>query len=251
MTALRAGLLILLTFSVLAHGVTETWSEVAMIVGAALLFLFWGLRSGDRRKVEVVGSPLSWPLLALGILFLAQGWLGLSLAPEQTREEFLKSAALFLIFFLTVQAFRTTLHLHRFLWYVVVLGFLVSVVGLLQFFSAPQKLYWFREIPANAIPFGPYVNRNHFAGLMELILPLGLAALTLRGVAPEKLQLLGVMTVVSLGAVFVSGSRGGIVALLSSFVLTKQFRLSLDLHLKMQVFAEELFLFISLGDHCF
>ena len=36
--------------------------------------------------------------------------------------------------------------------------------------------FTFREYPENAIPFGPYVNRNHYAGLMGMLFPVVYAA---------------------------------------------------------------------------
>jgi O-antigen ligase len=61
------------------------------------------------------------------------------------------------------------------------------------------------------IPFGPYVNRNHFAGLMELIVPLGLSMLVLRAEDRERMPLLTILTLLPIGALFLSASRGGIV----------------------------------------
>jgi len=62
------------------------------------------------------------------------------------------------------------------------------------------------------IPFGPYVNRNHFAGFVELVIPLGVSLLLLRAEDRDRLPLLGVLTLLPIGALFLSASRGGIAA---------------------------------------
>jgi O-antigen ligase len=62
------------------------------------------------------------------------------------------------------------------------------------------------------IPFGPYVNRNHFAGFVELILPLALVPLVLGRVRRERWLVVGLFAVLPIGALFLSASRGGIVS---------------------------------------
>jgi len=62
------------------------------------------------------------------------------------------------------------------------------------------------------MPFGPYANRNHFAGFVELILPLALVPLVLGRVRHERWPVVGVFAVVPIGALFLSASRGGIVS---------------------------------------
>ncbi len=56
------------------------------------------------------------------------------------------------------------------------------------------------------------MNRNHFAGLVELIIPVGLSVLLLRAEDRDRLPLLGVLTLIPIGALFLSASRGGIAA---------------------------------------
>jgi O-antigen ligase len=56
------------------------------------------------------------------------------------------------------------------------------------------------------------VNRNHFAGFVELILPLALVPLVLGRVRRERWPIVGLFAVVPIGALFLSVSRGGIVS---------------------------------------
>ena len=85
------------------------------------------------------------------------------------------------------------------------------------------KLYWFRELRESSYPFGPFVNRNHFAGLMELIAPLGLALLLCRGVPRDLAPLVGLFAVFPVGALFLCASRGGIASFLLQLVLLMLF----------------------------
>jgi len=78
-----------------------------------------------------------------------------------------------------------------FVWFGMVFGFLISIFGILQHLTFNGKLYWFREMRYGGIPFGPYVNRNHFAGFVELILPLALVPLVLGRVRRERWPVVG------------------------------------------------------------
>jgi O-antigen ligase len=131
-----------------------------------------------------------------------------------TKIEVLKLSALALLFFLAVQAFETRQDWRAFAWFLLVLGFAVSVFGIIQHYAFNGKLYWFRQLRYGGIPFGPYVNRNHFAGLLELIIPVGLSILLFRAEDRDRWSLVVLLTIVPVGALFLSASRGGITAFL-------------------------------------
>lgn len=214
MTVVRVGIAFLVAFAVLAHGAVEVWSRSVLEMGAALLFLLWGFLAVRQRQVEIHWNPLLAPLLGLVGFVLAQWFFGLSAYPYLTRVELLKLLAYLVLFFLAVQSFRTAEQARPFVWFLLILGFAVALFGILQFFTFNDKLYWVRPLRYGGSPFGPYVNRNHFAGLMELIVPLGLALLFLRGIRRDKLPLVALFTIVPIGALFLSASRGGILSFL-------------------------------------
>ena len=205
----------LVAFSVLAHGVVEPWSEAVLEVGAAVLLLAWAARALTGDDFQVVWNPLLGPLVALWIVAAVQWIAGLSAVPFLTQIELLKYSALLALFFLCVQSFRTRAHWHTFVWFLLILGFGVSLFAILQHFTFNGKIYWVREIPFGGIPFGPYVNRNHFAGLMELLIPPGVAILILGGERRDQLPLITLFTLLPIGALFLTASRGGIMSFLA------------------------------------
>jgi len=211
MKGLRIGICGLLTFSVLAHGVVEPWSEAVLETGTAILFLWWGLLFA-RGRVPVRWHCLLGPVAAFWLWIAVQYGAGLTEVRFLTKIELLKFSALALLFFLALQAFETLENWNAFAWFVLALGFSVSVFGILQHFTFNGKLYWFRELRYGGIPFGPYVNRNHFAGLVELIIPIGLSVLLLRADNRDRVSLLMILTLMPIGALFLSASRGGIAA---------------------------------------
>jgi len=139
--------------------------------------------------------------------------------PFATKVELLRLLAYLVLFFLAVQAFRNASSVRGFVWFLLAFGFLVSVFGILQQFTFNGKLYWFRELRYGGYPFGPYVNRNHFAGFVELIAPVGLALLVVRGERRDRLPLVVLFTLIQIGALFVAASRGGIASFLIQAVL--------------------------------
>ena len=88
----------------------------------------------------------------------------------------------------------------------------MSLLGIVQHFTSDAKIYGFRTLSPGGDSFGPFVNRNHFAGFVELTLPAGLALLIFRGLRRDMIPLTGLLTIVPVGAMILSGSRGGIVS---------------------------------------
>jgi O-antigen ligase len=219
MRAIRVGICVLVTFSVLAHGAVEPWSEAVLEVGAAVLLLLWAWEVSVGGEFKVVWNPLLWPLLGLWGVAALQLAAGITVYPFQTRIGLLKYTALLALFFLCAQSYRKLEHWHGFVWFLLILGFAVSVFAILQHFTFNGKLYWVREIQFGGIPFGPYVNRNHFAGLVELLIPPGLAILILRAERRDQLPLVALFTLFPIGALFLSASRGGIISFLGEIGL--------------------------------
>ncbi len=218
MNLIRIGICILVAFTVAAHGAVEPWSETVLELGAAILLAFWALllAAGFLRRQD--GAPA----IRTSCLFIPLGgfwtWVSVQLlagwtaSPFLTRIEWLKFSALAILFFLAVQAFPDFEHARALIWFLLCLGFVVSVQGILQHFTFNGKLYWFRELRYGGIPFGPYVNRNHFAAFVELIIPTGLAIVFLRSEERERVPLVLILTLLPLGALFLSASRGGMIA---------------------------------------
>jgi O-antigen ligase len=219
MTTIRVGLCVVVAFAVFAHGAVEPWSESILQISAALLFLWWAVLAFQSDRLEVRGNLLLLALLGFVLWVLVQWVFGLSVYAYLTKTAALKWAAFFLLAFLFLQAYRSVEHLRGLIWFLLILGFVVALFGIIQHHTFNGKLYWLRELRSGGVPFGPYVNRNHFAGLMELLVPTGLALLFLRGVRRDRLALVGLFTVIPIGALFLSASRGGIVAFVFEVVL--------------------------------
>ena len=201
MKGLRIGICALLAFSVFAHGVVEPWSEAVLEIGTAVLLLWWGLLFARGRRAACAGIvcfgrlPPSGCGLQCSTALASQRWpfrrrLNSSSFP---RWRSCSSSSCRLLRRSNIGA-----RLPGFCW----LWIWRLRFGILQHFTFNGKLYWFRELRYGGIPFGPYVNRNHFAGFVELIIPMGLSILLLRADDRDRMSLLAVLTLMPIGAFF-------------------------------------------------
>jgi O-antigen ligase len=209
---LRIGLFILFAFSVLAFGTVEVWSQSVLEIGAGILFLWWALVVFRDPEATIQWNHLIWPILGVLTIGFVQLFLGVTPYRYFTQLELLRFGAYLILFFLSVQAFRTRSDLKKLAWFLILLCFGVSLFGIAQHFTSEGPIYWVRPLRAGGDPFGPYVNRNHFAGFVELTLPIGLAMLVFRGIQRDVYPLVGLLAIVPAGALILSGSRGGIVS---------------------------------------
>lgn len=207
--------------AILAYGGTDPWvaEPLACLVLAALVALC--IRRTARR-LPLPWHPLLWVMLAFGLLVLAQLAAGLSTYPAATWTGLAQLAGPAAVFYLSLFAFRQTAMLRRLATAAWWLTLALSVEAIFQFYSAGGYIYWHRDA-TYATPFGPYVYHNHFAGCMDLLLPLALAAVLLR--RPDgrpkplpQLWLAGIVPALGLGAVVASRSRGGLMALMAEAV---------------------------------
>jgi O-antigen ligase len=217
--AIRIGIPVLIAFAVLAHGAVEPWSEAVLEIGAGLLLVIWAVEAAVRGRLSLRWNALLVPVGGLAALALVQWAAGMTVYAYSTELETLRLAAGLILLFLTVQAFRTPGEWKNLAWFLMSLAFAVSLFGIVQYFTWNGKLYWMRTLHNGGSPFGPFVNRNDFAGFVELILPLGLALLVLDGERQERRLLVTLFAVFPAAALVLCASRAGIVVFSCELVM--------------------------------
>lgn len=149
-----------------------------------------GVEAIEGRALELVpeaeGQPLpEGPDGAIALATpdcLGTSWRSVSVEPSATVERLAWYFAL-LIGFLAIRR-RVSNRRRRGIY----LGALLADCTALALFAVVQaeswngKIFWLRTLLVDAQPFGPYVNPNHFAGVMELAVP------ALAGVAWARLR---------------------------------------------------------------
>ncbi len=221
---------IAIVLSALVYGTVHYWALAVFSLGAFAIFTLWVFDGWSLGVLRISRNPLQ--LALLGILALGAVQLlplrssaagsglavpavrSLSLDPYSTRLFLVQTAALF-IYFAAVLVFTDTPHRLRILVRTItIFGFFLAIFGLTQSFTSPNKVYWVREL-AQSSAFGPFINRHHFAGYMELTIALPLGLIFAGSVETEKrfiyLFAAGLMAV----ALVMTNSRGGIISLVA------------------------------------
>jgi O-antigen ligase len=175
-----------------------------------------------------------------------RNWRPISICRHATKTEFFKILAYIGVFFLITNNLMTGNQVRRLVLTIIIMGAIVAFVGLLQMLSGTDKIYWFWESKyrISSCYFGPYVSHNHFAGYMEMVIPLSLGLLiaqllnysithggswryrlsTLDSWLSTRVLLIFAI-IIMIASLFFSLSRGGIISFLLSMVLFVNFLL--------------------------
>lgn len=219
-----------ITLSALAYGTVHYWALAIFFLGGMTILILWLIDSWNLGTFRISRNVLQLPLLGMFLLGLFQllplrrpediGIHSISLVsslsfdPYSTRLLLVQVAALG-IYFAAVLVFTDTPKRLRLLVRTIgVFGFFLAIFGLTQSFTSPDKIYWMRELPQSQA-FGPFINRHHFAGYMELALALPLGLVFTGAIEKEKRFIYvfaaGLMAV----ALIMTNSRGGIISLVA------------------------------------
>jgi O-antigen ligase len=228
---LFANLLFTAVLAPLAYGTVEEWSIAlfelnALLLGVLLAVKFTWQPSSDWHNWRLAAPLLALVLLgALQLLPLraaipatevwqaAQAWRTLSLDAQATRESVVKLLALLIYFVAALHLLREPRRRRTLLITLTVLGAGTALFAIVQKLTWNGKFYWLRPASPYIAPFGPFANYNHFAGMMELLLPLGFAWLLFARVKAEQRALWLFAVVLMAAALLYSLSRGGMLAL--------------------------------------
>jgi len=204
-----------LAFAPMAFGAVEPWAvfvlQSALTAVAVLLVAYVAVNpsaSGALRNLALLPAAL------FVVLVGAQVGLNLSLYRYATYVELLKVIAYGIGFVAALVVLRSSDRLRKFTLFLGIFGFGVAVFAMLQHFTSPDKLYWFRTPSQPGHIFGPYVNRNHYAGLMEMIIPFAVLGFLVPYTRREKRTLMLFAAAIMAASLVLSLSRGGTIALL-------------------------------------
>ena len=168
-----------------------------------------GALVGDR---DFIWNPLFVPI----VLFL--GWTALQWAagwtiyPYATAYEWVRYLSYAVVFALTVHVARDAGRCRLLAGVITVMAIAVGLFGLVQFLTWNGHLYWIYDPPYSGTRFGPFNNRNYFAGYMVATLALPLGLIFSGGITRGRAVITFLASIAAL-SVLVSLSRGGTVAL--------------------------------------
>ena len=145
------------------------WQLFQLVVDVLVLAWFVGWVAGAFQKSH-------WPwllipflaIIAWGTVQLYMGWTVYRFA---TRMEILRWGTFASVFFLGFQTVDEDAPQRRFCRLTAIYGFALAMVSLFQYFLGNGKIFWLFTPTENASGFGPFLNYDHFASFIALVLP--------------------------------------------------------------------------------
>jgi O-antigen ligase len=217
--ALVLGVCALVVFAVLSFGAVEEWSTFAFEAGAAILFVVWAGQQLVSGELKLAKNSLYLPSLLFFGLILAQVVLHLSAYEYATKYETLKYISYGIVLLIGAECVREESTRRIFAWVMIVFGAGYSFFSLAQELTSNGKIFWIHNSQFHGSIYGSYVNHNHYAGLVEMLVPIPFVISMGHLLKGGKRVLVGSCAVLMASTIFLSGSRGGMLAFVFEMVL--------------------------------
>jgi O-antigen ligase len=201
----------LLMFGPVAFGAVEPWAIFVLQIAAVVLLALWAVTQVRAGQPAIISNPVFAPMCAFAGLILVQ-LAGTSAYRHATYSALLRYVAYGAVCFLVAQTLQRTTQVRRLGHALVVYGSCMAVFAVLESLSSGGKLYWIRTPRFGGWIYGPYVNHNHYAGLMEMLVPIPLVFAFSRYAKGRKRWLAAAAAAFMASTIFLSGSRGGMAA---------------------------------------
>jgi O-antigen ligase len=190
----EVGLSVAVCFAVLAFGGTAAFFLIPQLIVLSLGALLLGFSL--RSTVASIRLPLAAPLLLVALVLLQilplpsslaplfgalrDDSLGpvhftFSVAPYQTVSHLLLLITYLIAFYLVLLVCQDRNAKKRLVYVLVCLGTFEALYGLVQYLTGWQQIFTYVKKYYLEEATGTYINRNHFAGLLEMVLPFAVA----------------------------------------------------------------------------
>jgi O-antigen ligase len=218
-----------IVLTTLAFGTVHYWALSVFALSAAIIVCLIAADAWRLRSIQLSPNPLQFVLGGMIVLGLVQllplraapdmaglpltPSLALSLDPYATRLVIVQVTSLFIYFVATLIFTDTPDRLKLLVRTIIIFGFLLAGFGLTQSFATGgTRVYWFREL-AQSTAFGPFINRHHFAGYMEMTIALPLGLLFSGAIDRDKRPLYIFAAILMGVGLIMTNSRGGMISL--------------------------------------
>jgi len=222
----------ILLFAPIAYGSVSAAHLSIILLLVFIICLAWLFDTWRNAELRFNDSPLQLPILGLILIGALQmlpiGYVkfeslpvnavySLSYDPYQTRLAVVR-LCIFLIFFAAILTFvRDQRKVKTIAFLVVVLGAVFGFLGILQQLTDPQTIFGIRTV-RDAIPFGTFVNRHHFASFMMMSVALAFGIVYGGNIPSDEKLLIWIPIIIMILAIIMTGSRGGLLSLLVTLI---------------------------------
>jgi O-antigen ligase len=225
-------IIVTVIFTALAYGAVHQPIIALFYFVTAALVILWASDGFLSGSVRFSSSLLQLPVFAAALYGFVQvvpfGYFSeagvekiprtISLDPFSTQVNAIHFLALGLFFSVTLWSLNSVKRVRRMVTIITIFGFVFAFFAILQGVLSPTKIYGIYERQF-AQPYGSFVNRHNFAAYMEMTIALPLALLLSGGIKRDQRLLYLTAIVLMAVALFLSGSRGGLIALVAEMLL--------------------------------
>ena len=233
--AVFAALVALIVIAAIPYGTVEPWWKAAFVcaVFAICIVAIIEMLVAGARRVE--GGAVLLPMLALSALAFVQTlsigasdvWSAISADPFQSRFFALQMLAL-TVFLALLYRYANTERRVRVLVYTILGVAVVSAVfGLLRHTTQHETGFVLPLLRQNQ-GYAQFVNKNHFAYLMEMAFGLGLGILIAGGIKRDHVMIYLALLLPIWTGLVLANSRGGILAMLAQVLVAALMLLSVQ-----------------------
>lgn len=221
-----------LLLTTLLYGTVHPPTVALFWASSGLLVVLWAADAFLSGFLKINKSWMQMALLAAGLFGIFQiipfgstgqiggiGGIGQTISLDYYAT--LMAAVNFFVLLIYLSAtliyLDTPKRLKTLVYFLTIFGFLFAFFGIIQNLLDPNRIYGVYERPF-VQPFGSFVNKHNFAAYIEMCIALPLGLLFSGAVGKDK-RLLFITAIALMGiALVMSGSRGGLVALLAEII---------------------------------
>ncbi len=231
-----AALLVLLCLATIAYGGADPWLKVTFATFMIAISLLAVVEITLSNYPKLTGTQILLPVLVLIIFALLQSvsfsssglrdsgiqapfWNSLSADPYESRVFALQLFALLLLAGMLFRYATSKRRLRLLIHVIIVLSLASAVFGMLRQTMQHGPGFGLPLLVAD-VGYGQFINKNHFAFLMEMGLGLALGLLAAGGVRRDRALVYLAVSLPMWTALVLSNSRGGLLAMLVQLIVT-------------------------------
>jgi len=213
------------------YGTVEPWWKAAFVCAVFAICILALIESLVTGKIEIRSRSVLLPMLALSALAFLQTlslgvrteanldvWDTISADPYQTRFFTLQMLGLTAFLALLYRYANTERRIRVLVFTVLAIAVASAVFGILRQSTQQQTGFLLPLLKQNQ-GYGQFVNKNHFAYLIEMAFGLGLGIILGGGVKRDRLMVYVALLLPVWTALVLANSRGGVLAMIAQIIV--------------------------------
>jgi O-antigen ligase len=221
----------LIVLTPIPYGTVEPWWKAAFVCAVFAICILALVENLITGNVEVPGRAVLLPMLALTALAFLQTlslgtrteanlqvWNTISADPYQTRFFALQLLALTTFLALLYRYANTERRVRVLVFTVLAIAVVSAVFGILRQ-TTQQQIGFILPLLRPKQGYAQFINKNHFAYLMEMAFGLGLGIILGGGVKRDRVMIYVALLFPIWTALVLANSRGGVLAMITQIVI--------------------------------